>query len=125
MAIGRKVMGKLERQVFKSGGRYFQRKERMAKGKEEKIRAKMGMKKQKKDWKLVENSLVLYNSAMEKTGHLPPAKRARVLETAESLIYRNVMKTWNPRAEKQSSAHQKLSEMTAKLAVERMRLNKK
>jgi hypothetical protein len=124
MARDRKFVGMLKRQMFKSGGRYFQREERMAKGKEEKIKAKMEMKKQKKDWKLVENSLVLYNRAMEKTGHLPPAKRAKVLETAESLIHRNVMKTWDPRAEKQSFAHQKLSEMTAKLAVERMRLKK-
>lgn len=124
MAIGKRLVRGLERNIFVPGGRYFQRKERMAKGKEQKKQFKMGMKKQEKDWRLVEDSLMLYNKAMEKTEHLPSAKRARVLENAENLIYRNVMRTWNPKAEKQSLAHQKLSEMAAKLAVERMRLKK-
>lgn len=124
MAIGRKLVGRLERSLFVPGGRYFQRKERMAKGKEEKRQTKMVMKKQKKDWKIVEDSLVLYKNAMEKTGHLPPAERARVLEKTEDLIYRRVVRTYDPSAKKQSLAYQKLSEMTAKLSTERMRLKK-
>jgi hypothetical protein len=85
---------------------------------------KMEIKKQKKDWKMVEDSLVLYKNAMEKTGHLPPAERAKVLKKVEGIIFERVKKTYNDNAEKQSLAHQKLYKMTADLAMERMRLKK-
>jgi len=124
MARDRKFVGMLKRQMFKSGGRYFQREERLAKGKEEKRQTKMEMKKQKKDWKMVEDSLVLYKNAMEKTGHLPPVERAKVLKKVEGIIFERVKKTYNDNVEKQSLAHQKLYEMTAHLAMERMRLKK-
>ena len=102
----------------------FQMKERNAAGKEEKIKAKLEMTKQKKDWKIVEDCLVLYKNAMEKTRHLPPAERAKILGATEERIDRAVVRTYAPRADKQSFAHQKLSEMTADLAMERKRLNK-
>ena len=131
MAIGRKFVGGLERSLFVRGGRYFQLKEGRAKKTllKEKIKSekKENMairKRQKADWKMVEDSLVLYKNAIETTGHLPPAERAKVLKKAEDIIYARVEKTYNDNAEKQSLAHQKLSEMTAHLAMERMRLKK-
>jgi len=133
MAIGRKFIGMAERSLFAKGGRYFQMKERNApakaekiKDKAEKIKAKMEKNKQKKDWKVVEDCLVLYNNAMEKTGHLPPAERARILEATEEQIHqRGVVRTYDRNAEKQSFAHQELSKMTANLNMERTRLKKK
>jgi TPP-dependent pyruvate/acetoin dehydrogenase alpha subunit len=131
MAIGRKFIGMAERSLFAKGGRYFQMKERNAEGKAEKIKdkaekikAKMEKEKQKKDWKIVEDCLVLYRNAIDKTGHLPPSERAKVLEATEERIDRAVVRTYTPRAEKQSFAHQKLSEMTANLSMERKRLKK-
>jgi len=124
MAIGRKFIGGLEKGLFVPGGRYFQRKERLAKGKEEKGQTKMVMKKQKKDWKMVEDSQVLYNGAMGETKNMPPAERAKILKKAEDIIFERVKKTYNDNAEKQSLAHQKLNWMAMKLAGERMRLKK-
>jgi len=137
MAIGRKIVGGLERSLFVPGGRYYtetktgKRKElreklrqERVKSKSEKIKTKLEMKKQKKDWKMVEESLVLYKNAMETTGHLPPAERAKILKKVEDIIFERVKKTYNDNAEKQSLAHQKLYEMNAHLAMERMRLKK-
>jgi len=124
MAIGRKFIGMAERSLFTKGGRYFQMKERNAAGKEEKIKDKLEKTKQKKDWKIVEDCLVLYRNAMERTEHLPPSERAKILEATEERIDRAVVRTYTPRAEKQSFAHQKLSEMTANLSMERKRLKK-
>jgi len=124
MAIWKKFVGMGERSLFTKGGKYFQMKERNAAGKEEKIKAKLEKTKQKKDWKIVEDCLVLYRNAMERTEHLPPSERAKVLEATEERIDRAVVRTYTPRAEKQSFAHQKLSEMTANLSMERKRLKK-
>lgn len=123
MAIGKRLIGGMERSLFRGDGRYFQMKECRAKNLEEKKQVTKGV--EKKDLKMVEKSLALYKNAMERTGHLPPEKRAKLLEEVEDRIYRNVERTYNPRAEKQSFAHQKLSEMTAKLNMERHRLKKK
>lgn len=124
MAIGKKFCGMAERSLFREGGRYFQRKERMAKGKEEKRQTKMEMKKQKKDWIMVKDSIVLFNSAMGETKNMPPAERAKILKKAEDIIFERVKKTYNDNAKKQSLPHQKLSWMAMKLAGERMRLKK-
>ena len=124
MAIRKKFFGMAERSLFAKNGRYFQMKERNAAGKEEKIKDKLEKTKQKKDWKIVEDCLVLYRNAMERTEHLPPSERAKVLEATEERIDRAVVRTYTPRAEKQSFAHQKLSEMTANLSMERKRLKR-
>ena len=134
MAIGKKsFVSMVEKGLFQKDGRYFQMKERNApakaekiKDRAEKIKARMEKNKQKKDWKMVEDALVLYRNAMEKTGHLPPAERAKILEATEERIYRTgVERTYNPDPNaKQSFAHQKLSEMTANLSMERKRLKK-
>ena len=124
MAIVKKFVGMADRSLFATGGKYFQMKERNAAGKEEKIKAKLDKMKQKKDWKIVEDCLVLYRNAMEKTGHLPPSERAKVLEATGERIDRAVVRTYTPRAEKQSFAHKELSEMSASLSMERKRLKK-
>ncbi len=131
MAIRKKFVGMVERSLFTKGGRYFQMKERNAAGKEEKIKAKLEKikdklekTKQKKDWKIVEDCLVLYKNATEKTGHLPPSERAKILEATGERIDRAVVRTYTPRAEKQSFAHKELSEMSASLSMERKRLKK-
>ena len=129
MAIGKRFVGGLERSLFVRGGRYFQLKEGRAKKtllkekiKSEKNENRAIRKRQKADWKIVEDCLVLYRNAMEKTGHLPPSERAKILGATEERIDRAVVRTYTPKAEKQSFAHQKLSEMTVNLSMERKRL---
>jgi len=135
MAISRRFVGELkkrgENSLFAKGGRYFQMKESRAERTllKEKIKSEkkgnMAIKKRDKaDWKIVEDSLVLYKNAMEKTGHLPPAERAKILGATEERIDRAVVRTYTPRAEKQSFAHKELSEMSASLSMERKRLKK-
>ena len=124
MAIGRKIIGRVEKSLFTPSGRYFKRKERLAPEKERTMQFKATVKKQKKDWKMLEDSQVLYKGAMGETKNMSPAERAKVLKKAEDIIFERVKKTYNDSAEKQSIAHQKLYKMAADLAMERMRLKK-
>jgi len=125
MAIGKRLIGGLEKSMFVPGGKYFQRKERIVKGMEEKKQARTEM--EKKDWKIVEKSLALYKNAMEqaKNEKLSLVERAKILKNAEDFILGMGEKTYKEHSGKQSLAHKKLGDMSATLGVERMRLMKK
>ena len=106
------LKARLERQIFKKDGRYFQRKKAIEEGKKNSLKHQRALKA----------SESAYVKGLAKAEKLKGTKKIRFLEDLETLIYqKGVMPTYDAeKSEKkipQSPAHMKASHMTADIRM--------